>query len=153
MLTGAIKAHCEGDNDVTVISALFDDSTGYGRIVRSADGSVSKIVEHKDANERELEIKEINSGMYIFKADALLNALGKLKNNNAQGEYYLTDTIEIIISEKGKAGAFIAPCRDDIMGVNDRVQLAEAERVMRRRINEMHMRAGVTITDPDNTYI
>ncbi len=152
-LSDAMNAHIECANDVTVITAVFEDATGYGRIIRKEDGSVSKIVEHKDANEKELLVKEINSGMYLFKAQSLLAALDNITNSNAQGEYYLTDTLEIIISKGGKAGAFIAPKSEEIMGVNDRVQLSEAEKKMRRRINEGHMLSGVTITDPDNTYI
>lgn len=152
-LSGAMKAHIENENDVTVLTAIFDDPSGYGRIIRNDDGTLKRIVEHKDANENELCVKEINSGMYFFKADVLLNALDSITNNNAQGEYYLTDALEIICSRGGRAGAYIVPDADEILGVNDRVQLAAAEKIMRKRINERFMRQGVTIIDPDNTFI
>lgn len=152
-LSDAFSMHAECKNDVTVITANFEDPTGYGRIIRGDDGSVCSIVEHKDANDAQLLVKEINSGMYLFNASSLLKALDNITNNNAQGEYYLTDALEIIISAGGKAGAFIAENCQEIMGVNDRVQLAEAEKIMRQRINKKFMLSGVTITDPDNTYI
>lgn len=152
-LSLAMEEHISKDNDVTVLTAHFDNPAGYGRIIRSADGSVEKIVEHKDASLEELKVTEINSGMYFFKADALLKALDSITNNNAQGEYYLTDALSIICEGGGKAGAYVVNDRDEIMGVNDRRQLSEAERIMRRRINEGFMLSGVTIIDPDNTYI
>lgn len=152
-LKNAMEAHISADNDVTVLTAIFDNPAGYGRIIRNAEGAVEKIVEHKDASESELKICEINSGMYFFKAKALLDALDSINNNNAQGEYYLTDAMGIICNNGGKAGAYIAHNPDEIMGVNDRVQLAKAEKIMRTGINEKFMLSGVTIIDPDNTYI
>lgn len=149
----AMEEHIESNNDVTVLTAHFEDPTGYGRIIRSKDGTVEKIVEHKDADADEILVKEINSGMYFFKADILLKALDSITNNNAQGEYYLTDALSIICNSGGRAGAYIVPDKDEIMGVNDRRQLSEAEKIMRRRINEAFMLSGVTIIDPDNTYI
>ena len=152
-LSEAMEAHLSQNNDVTVLTANFSDPTGYGRIIRNRDGSVKKIVEHKDASEKELLVTEINSGMYFFKADVLLSALSSITNNNAQGEYYLTDALSIICEKGGKAGAYIVTDGDEIMGVNDRRQLSQAEKIMRRRINESFMLSGVTIIDPDNTYI
>ncbi len=151
-LKSAIKCHIENSNDATVITAVADNPFGYGRIVRK-DGRVEKIVEQKDTSKQQQEIKEINSGMYVFRSKELLQSLDKIKNDNAQGEYYLTDVLEILNSMGKKVGAFTAPDPNEILGVNDRVQLAEAEKIMRRRINEKFMRAGVTIKDPDNTYI
>lgn len=152
-LKNAMEAHISADNDVTVLTAIFDNPAGYGRIIRNAEGAVEKIVEHKDASESELKVREINSGMYFFKAKALLDALDSITDNNAQGEYYLTDAIGIICNNNGKAGAYTAHNPDEIMGVNDRVQLARAEKIMRTSINERFMLSGVTIIDPDNTYI
>ena len=152
-LSLAMKEHVSSGSDVTVLTAIFENPYGYGRIIRNEDGSVMKIVEHKDASESELAVCEINSGMYFFKANVLVKALDKITDNNAQGEYYLTDAIEIICREGGKAGAFVVENPDEIMGVNDRVQLAHAEKILRKTINENYMRSGVTIIDPDNTYI
>ena len=152
-LSLAMENHLSSGSDVTVLTAIFENPYGYGRIIRKEDDNVLKIVEHKDANESELAVCEINSGMYFFKAESLIKALDKITDNNAQGEYYLTDAIEIICREGGKAGAFIVENPDEIMGVNDRVQLACAEKILRKTINEKYMLSGVTIIDPDNTYI
>lgn len=152
-LKNAFEAHINADNEVTVLTAIFDNPAGYGRIIRNQSGAVEKIVEHKDANESELKVCEINSGMYFFKAKALLDALDSITNNNAQGEYYLTDALGIICHKNGKAGAYTVENPDEIMGVNDRIQLAKAEKIMRSSINEKYMLSGVTIIDPDNTYI
>ena len=152
-LKNAMEAHISADNDVTVLTAIFENPAGYGRIIRNAEGAVEKIVEHKDASESELKVCEINSGMYFFKAKALLDALDSITDNNAQGEYYLTDALGIICNNNGKAGAYTVYNPDEIMGVNDRVQLARAEKIMRSSINEKLMLSGVTIIDPDNTYI
>lgn len=152
-LKAAMEEHLAKDNCVTVLTTVLDCADGYGRIVRSEDGNVEKIVEHKDASARELEIKEINSGFYCFKSDKLLDALSKLTANNSQGEYYLTDTLEIIKNENGKIGAFVVADSREVMGVNDKCQLAAAQSIMRERINTFHMLNGVTIIDPASTYI
>lgn len=152
-LAAAVGEHMRTQNDVTVLTAVFDNPSGYGRIIRGENGEVLRIVEQKDADEFERSVKEINSGMYCFNAKKLLSALDSLTNDNAQCEYYLTDTLEIIRTAGGKIGAYIVEDNEDISGVNDRVQLAAAEKVMRGRINERFMREGVTIIDPDNTYI
>lgn len=149
----AIEAHKESGSCATVITAILDDATGYGRIVRDNDGAVLKIVEQKDASEDEKAIKEINSGMYVFDAQSLSQALGKLTPNNAQGEYYLTDTLEILRNSGKRIGAYAIADNDEIRGINDRVQLNEAESIMRKRINEAHMRNGVTIRIPESVYI
>ena len=127
--------HKENGNTVTVLSAMIDDPTGYGRIIRDAQGKFVKSVEHKDATEEELKSREINSGMYIFDTKELKEALDKITPNNAQGEYYLPDTLTII-KEKGlKVDAFALDNPEDITGVNDREQLAAAAEIIRARNN------------------
>ena len=152
-LKSLMDMHKENSNACTVLTAVLDNPCGYGRIIRDDMGDVLKIVEQKDATELEAKVCEINSGMYCFNSKKLLAALDKLTNNNAQGEYYLTDTLSIMKNEGAKVGAFIATDPCEISGVNDRLQLAEAEKVMRKRINKKHALNGVTIIDIDNTYI
>ena len=149
----AIEYHKNNGNQATVITAILDDATGYGRIVRDNDGSVLKIVEQKDASEEEKKINEVNSGMYVFDAQSLVYALDKITPNNAQGEYYLTDTLEILLSAGKKIGGYAISDNDEIRGINDRVQLYEAEKIMQKRINEYHMRNGVTMRNPESVYI
>ncbi len=142
----------DGEFDGVVLTALLENPFGYGRIIRDEIGEVNKIVEHKDCSKEELKVNEINSGMYCFKIKRLLESLDKISNDNSQGEYYLPDVIKIIKSEKGSIGAISIPF-DEIIGVNSRVQLAQAEKIMRERINDMHMDNGVTMIDPQSTYI
>lgn len=132
-LRNLTKHHRENGNTVTVLSAMIDDPTGYGRIIRDENGAFAKSVEHKDATEAERAVKEINSGMYIFNTAELKEALEKLTPNNAQGEYYLPDTLTII-KEKGlKVDAYTLDSPEDITGVNTQQQLAEATNIIRRR--------------------
>ncbi|SDN83688.1 bifunctional UDP-N-acetylglucosamine diphosphorylase/glucosamine-1-phosphate N-acetyltransferase GlmU [Bacillus sp. OK048] len=145
--------HEEMAAKATILTAKIDDPTGYGRIVRNEKGLVEKIVEHKDATEAEREINEINTGTYCFDNAALFQALKRVSNDNVQGEYYLPDVVEILKSQGEVVTAFQTSDFEETLGVNDRVALAEAERIMRSRINENHMRNGVTILDPMNTYI
>ena len=152
-IKAAVEYHAAQGNSATVITAEMDDATGYGRIVRGADGSVLRIVEQKDASEEEKAIKEINSGMYVFDGAALKDALGKLTPNNAQGEYYLTDTLEILRGDGKKIGGYTISDNDEIRGINNRVQLSEAEAVMQERINKYHMMNGVTIIEPKSVFI
>jgi bifunctional UDP-N-acetylglucosamine pyrophosphorylase/glucosamine-1-phosphate N-acetyltransferase len=152
-LTGLVRAHESGGYAVTVLTAEFDEPTGYGRMIKNRSGELLKIVEEKDANLVEKQIKEINSGMYCFDAQALVLALAELKTDNVQGEYYLTDVIEILRKMGKTAGTFVTPDPEDIQAINSRVQLAEAEAVMRKRINHRLMDAGVTIIDPATTYV
>lgn len=145
------KEHDQNNNKVTLLSSILDDATGYGRIIR--DGSeVIKIVEHKDCNEEELKVKEMNAGVYCFDIVALLEALDKLSNNNSQGEYYLTDVIEILKGQGKRVGAVVTNF-EETMGVNSRAQLAQVEHELRKRINLKHLDNGVTLIDPSNTYI
>lgn len=138
---------------VTVLTTEVDNPTGYGRVIRDGEGNIIKIVEQKDASEEEKLVKEINSGIYCFNGKYLLDSLKKVDNNNAQGEYYLPDTIELIRNAGGKARAFLGASIEELMGVNSRLQLSDAEKIMRRRINEQHMVNGVTFIDVDSTYI
>ncbi|MCI5604421.1 MAG: bifunctional UDP-N-acetylglucosamine diphosphorylase/glucosamine-1-phosphate N-acetyltransferase GlmU [Clostridia bacterium] len=149
----AVEYNAQKGEQATVITAILPDATGYGRIVRDNDGGVLKIVEQKDASEEEKKINEVNSGMYVFDAQSLVYALDKIQPNNAQGEYYLTDTLEILLKAGKKVGAYAIEDNDEIRGINDRVQLNEAENIMRSRINEMHMRNGVTMRIPESIYI
>ncbi|MDY2630892.1 MAG: bifunctional UDP-N-acetylglucosamine diphosphorylase/glucosamine-1-phosphate N-acetyltransferase GlmU [Clostridium sp.] len=143
--------HIENNNSATLLSSIVEDPTGYGRIVREGN-EVLKIVEHKDCTEEELKINEMNAAIYCFDIENLLSSLEKLSNDNKQGEYYLTDVIGILKDEDKKVGALSIDYEETI-GVNSRVQLAEAEEVLRKRINKMHMENGVTLIDPSSTYI
>lgn len=145
--------HQELAAKATILTARIEDPTGYGRIIRNESCLVEKIVEHKDATEAERAIKEINTGTYCFDNEALFEALTKVSNDNVQGEYYLPDVIEILKEQGEIVTAFQTDKFEETIGVNDRIALSTAERIMRNRINEEHMRNGVTLIDPDNTYI
>lgn len=137
----------------TVLTAHTDRPFGYGRIIRDAAGTVAKIVEQKDATPEEAAVQEINTGVYCFNNRELFAALHQLSNDNAQGEYYLTDVIGILKQAGKQVGAFQMDDFTESMGVNDRVALANATRVMQQRINTRHMQNGVTMIDPATTYI
>ncbi|ONI47784.1 UDP-N-acetylglucosamine diphosphorylase/glucosamine-1-phosphate N-acetyltransferase [Candidatus Epulonipiscium fishelsonii] len=145
--------HLTHNHDVSVLSAIVENPFGYGRIIRNSDENFLRIVEEKDANIKEKQICEINSGIYMFKSNSLKYALSKLTNNNVQKEYYLTDTIEILFKDGYSIGATSAVNVDDILGVNSREQLAMATNIMKDRINKKHMKQGVTLIDPISTYI
>jgi bifunctional UDP-N-acetylglucosamine pyrophosphorylase/glucosamine-1-phosphate N-acetyltransferase len=158
MLTGSslaqlLEQHHAGGFTASVLTAEHPDPTGYGRIIRGDDDSLLRIVEERDADEIQREILEVNSGVYAFDAVKLAGAIGKLKNDNSQGELYLTDVIEILRNEGGKIAAVLIEDFIEILGVNDRVQLAESAALLRDRINEDLMRAGVTIVDPLSTWV
>lgn len=145
--------HLENGYHATVLTTKVDNPTGYGRIIRDSNEDLLKIVEQKDANEEEKAVNEINSGIYCFNGKSLREALDLIDNNNAQGEYYLTDTIYIMRDKGQKVGAYNGSTIEELMGVNSRVELSKAEEIMRRRINESHMVNGVTIIDTNSTYI
>ncbi|HEY6960662.1 MAG TPA: bifunctional UDP-N-acetylglucosamine diphosphorylase/glucosamine-1-phosphate N-acetyltransferase GlmU [Gaiellaceae bacterium] len=147
------ETHRREAADATILTAIPPDPRVYGRIVRNADGTVAKIVEGTDANEEERRIREINSSIYVFTSSALWPALDRLQPKNVQGELYLTDAIEIIVSGGGKVAAHVAADYREADGVNTRVELAQAGAVLRDRINERHMLAGATIVDPATTWI
>lgn len=148
-----VELHEESGAAATIMTAVIEDPTGYGRIIRGADGSVARIVEHKDCDEEEAAVREINAGTYVFDNRKLFAALSRVTNDNAQGEYYLTDVFRILSEEQERILAYPIEDITETIGVNDRIALAEAERHMRERINREHMQGGVTIIDPAHTYI
>jgi bifunctional UDP-N-acetylglucosamine pyrophosphorylase/glucosamine-1-phosphate N-acetyltransferase len=148
-----VENHIKEGFAASILTTEVDNPTGYGRIIRDDRGEVLKIVEEKDADSQQKKVKEINSGIYCFKAKDLKESLSGLNNNNNQGEYYLTDVIEILKNKGKKIGGYKLTDFTEIMGVNSRVQLAEAEKIMRKRILNKLMEEGVTIIGPDNTYI
>ena len=148
-----MEHHMNTNAKATILTAYSEDPTGYGRIIRNNNGFVEKIVEHKDANENELKVNEINTGTYCFDNQSLFEALKEVKNDNVQGEYYLPDVIEILKNKGDKISAYQTANMDETLGVNDRIALSQAETIMKNRINQFHMKNGVTIIDPANTYI
>ncbi|ADX24008.1 bifunctional UDP-N-acetylglucosamine diphosphorylase/glucosamine-1-phosphate N-acetyltransferase GlmU [Streptococcus dysgalactiae] len=152
-LKSLIDFHVNHKNVATILTATAQDPFGYGRIIRNKDGEVIKIVEQKDASDFEQQIKEINTGTYVFDNKRLFEALKNITTNNAQGEYYLTDVISIFRDHKEKVGAYTLRDFNESLGVNDRVALATAEAVMRQRITKKHMVNGVTFQNPETVYI
>ncbi|MBG9984310.1 bifunctional UDP-N-acetylglucosamine diphosphorylase/glucosamine-1-phosphate N-acetyltransferase GlmU [Aerococcaceae bacterium DSM 111022] len=152
-LTALFKHHEETGAKGTILSAEIANPFGYGRVIREEDNSVSHIVEEKDATDEERKVTEINSGTYVFDNKALFEMLNKVGNDNAQGEYYLPDVIGLLKESGEVVSAFVMADSDEGLGVNDRVGLSEATKIMTRRINEKHMRNGVTFFNADATYI
>ena len=149
-----IEAHTKEGNAITVVSTRIDNPFGYGRIIRPvAEGQLLRIVEHRDLIDGQELVNEINTGIYIFNGKALLDALPLIKPQNAAGEYYLTDALEIIQSHGLKSGVVLAPDASEFAGINNRIQLAEACEVLQRRINDKLMMEGVTIIDPKSAWI
>ncbi|WP_055525388.1 bifunctional UDP-N-acetylglucosamine diphosphorylase/glucosamine-1-phosphate N-acetyltransferase GlmU [Streptomyces graminilatus] len=159
LLTGATlralaATHAGDGNAVTVLTAEVPDATGYGRIVRDgASGSVMAIVEHKDATESQRAIREINSGVFAFDGQLLADALGKVRTDNSQGEEYLTDVLGILREAGHRVGACVAADHREIAGINNRVQLAEARRILNDRLLTEAMLAGVSVIDPASTWV
>ncbi|QHZ44839.1 bifunctional UDP-N-acetylglucosamine diphosphorylase/glucosamine-1-phosphate N-acetyltransferase GlmU [Bacillus sp. NSP9.1] len=148
-----LREHQEKAAKVTILTALAEDPTGYGRIIRNESGDVAKIVEHKDATAEERLVKEINTGTYCFDNEALFQTIEQVSNDNVQGEYYLPDVIEILKNQGETVAAYQTDNFQETLGVNDRVALSQAEAYMKQRINKRHMQNGVSLIDPANTYI
>ncbi|EOH85321.1 glmU protein [Enterococcus asini ATCC 700915] len=152
-LNNLFEYHQGKNASATILTAKAEDPTGYGRIVRDHVGIVEKIVEQKDATLEEARIQEINTGTYCFDNELLFDALSQLDTDNAQGEYYLTDIIEILKKAGKNVAAYLTEDFDESLGVNDRVALSKANELMRARINHQHMLNGVSFIDPKATYI
>jgi bifunctional UDP-N-acetylglucosamine pyrophosphorylase/glucosamine-1-phosphate N-acetyltransferase len=152
-LAALITAREDASAAASVLTTRLGDPSGYGRIVRAADGSIAGIVEDKDLAEEQRGIDEVNTSTYCFDAATLFAHLHRLENANAQGEYYLTDMVALFRAEGLTVVGVEATDPEETLGVNSRVQLAEAARVLQRRINERHMLEGVTMTDPDLVWI
>lgn len=152
-LNKLIEKSIENKEYATLLTAIYDDPTGYGRIVRDEGGNIEGIVEEKDTTEEQKKITEINAGIYCFDIEALLDALEKITPNNKQGEYYITDVIQIMNDSGLKTGAVLVEDNTEILGINDRVQLGILTKVLQMRINIELMKQGVTIEDTNTTYI
>lgn len=148
-----VEFHKSNNSDLTVMSTIFDNPTNYGRIIRETDNSLKCIVEEKDATPEQKAVKEVNAGIYCLNWAKIKSAFGQLKSNNAQGEYYLTDIISWGKEQKLNVNAYILEDSDEIYGINSRLNLAEATKMMNRRNLEKYMINGVTIVDPDSTWI
>lgn len=147
------NAHRDEKADGSMATAVLDDPTGYGRIIRDEQGEFVEIIEQADATPEQREIKEVFPSYYCLKAQVLVDVLGKIKNNNKKSEYYLTDIYGILRSEGRKVVAVQAVTQEDVLAVNDRLQQAEVDAVMQERIQTAHRRNGVTIVTPHSTYI
>jgi len=148
-----VDQHEREGNEATVMTVVPPDPTGYGRIVRDGTGRFLCNVEHRDANDEERKITEINTGVYCFRAGSLLEALPKLKNLNDQGEYYLTDVPGLLVADGRNVGVMVASDFTECLGVNTKLQLAEAAAILQKRVNNAHMLDGVIIPDPTAAYI
>ncbi len=153
LLSELVGRHRHEGAAATILSSEPPDPRLYGRIVRNAQGSVVRVAEGTDATEEEQQIREVNTSIYVFRAAALWPALEQLEPKNVQGELYLTDVIEILVAQGKSVAAYVAPDSDETEGVNTRAELARAGSILRDRINDAHMLAGVTIVDPQTTWI
>ncbi len=152
-LRAMIDKHVSGNLACTILTAIFKDPTGYGRIIRHQNGKVHRIVEEKDASFVEKAVEEVNSGAYCFAARELFSLLGQLDRNNKQKEYYLTDIVGMLTDQKQTVDSYVARDQREILGINTRMDLARAEKILQERIALRHMSEGVTIVDPSATYI
>ena len=148
-----IETHFSANYAATLLSAELDEPYGYGRVVRSKSGDIQAVIEERDASASVRQISEINTSLYIFDSATVSPALRRISPDNAQGEYYLTDVIEVLASAGYSIGSCLAKDVTTVMGVNDRQQLSQVEKIMRDRINASWMKSGVTIVDPANTYV
>ncbi len=148
-----IECHKSNNSDITVMSAIFDNPTNYGRIIRNSDGTLNSIVEEKDADIEQKLVKEINAGIYCVNWGKIKSAFSELKTNNAQGEYYLTDIIKWGNEKKLRVDAYTLKDNEEIFGINSKANLSEACRLLNRRVVKHHLDNGVTIIDPESTWI
>ena len=152
-LKSLIEQHESSQSKATVLTATANDPKGYGRVIKDKEGQLLRIVEEKDANNEEKAITEISSGIFAFDNKTLFEKLDQVKNDNVQQEYYLPDVISLILKDNGKASTYHTDDFEEIIGVNDRVMLSQAEKALQKRLNLFHMRNGVTIIDPASTFI
>lgn len=152
-LAALVRRHRSEDAAATLLTAVLDDPTGYGRIVRGRNDAVARVVEHVDATDDERRVREVNTSIYCFRRGVLAPALRRVSTSNAQGEHYLTDVVEVLYEAGHPVGSMVVEDSMEVAGVNDRAQLAVAEAELRDRINERWMRRGVTMWDPERTYV
>ncbi len=152
-LQQALQKHQAEQNAVTVLTAKLDDPTGYGRILRNETGSVTGIKEHRDATAEQRAVREVNTGVFLFQTDRLKELLPLLKNNNQQGEYYLTDVVGLALEKNNPVGTYLVADATETLGINDRRQLAAADALLQKRIRERWMIAGVTFVLPETSWI
>jgi bifunctional UDP-N-acetylglucosamine pyrophosphorylase/glucosamine-1-phosphate N-acetyltransferase len=153
LLRELVESHRDEGADATILSAVPEDPRLYGRVIRAENGDVLRVVEGTDADEETLRIGEVNTSIYVFRSEALWPALDELQPHNVQGELYMTDAIEIVVRSGGRVAAHVTADARETDGVNTRVELAQASAILRDRINTGHMLAGVTIVDPQSTWI
>ncbi len=152
-LAALVHHHRESGAAATLLTAVLPDATGYGRVVRGRDDAIARVVEHADATPEEREVDEVNTSIYCFRRSVLAPSLRRLSPANAQGEYYLTDVVDVLYQAGHRVESLVVDDTMEVAGVNDRAQLAVAEAELRDRINERWMRRGVTMWDPERTYI
>ncbi len=152
-LSQLLSVHRRRKAACTLATSIMTDPGSFGRVIRDETGELAGIVEYLDASEAQHMIREVNVSLYCFDVERLLEVIDDLRNDNAKGEYYLTDTLGMLKAKGYTLAAVAAVPEADVLSINDRVQLAEVNRLMQRRIQERHMRAGVTIEDPDSTWI
>ncbi len=152
-IAALVEHHRSTGAAATLLTAVMDDPTGYGRVVRGREGRVVRVTEHRDASPEELEIDEVNTSIYCFRRNLLAPALRRIEPDNDQGEYYLTDVVEVLAAAGHPVEAMVAPDAAETQGINDRLQLANAEAELRRRTNEELLRSGVTIVDPAAVHV
>src|SRR4030066_850173 len=152
-IRGLLSMHEKENASLTVLTTEVEDPSGYGRIVRSPDGFIARIVEDRDADEDIKQIREVNTGIYAFDSALLSSVIYEIRSENSQKEFYLTDSIEVGLRKGLKVSAYKTNDSQEVMGINSRIELARADSIMRRRINNRHMLSGITFINPDNTYI
>ena len=152
-LAALVRAHRQADAAATILTAILPNPAGYGRVVRGKDERVARVVEDRDATDEEREIDEINTSIYCFRRSLLAPALRRLSPENAQGEYYLTDVVAVLYEAGYNVVSMVAADPMETAGVNDRAQLAAAEAELRDRTNDSWMLRGVTMIDPERTYV